>query len=475
MSKERASELLSRTGVFSGEPGPRFVHPRAPHSAPVTLRRDMAHAVSEVSAKLAAGASVSKEVLWGIGMALLVAGACREYGGRAIKPSPGGASGEGGVAGSGEPVAGSGEPDSAAQGGQGGAATGSAGDGGANPTGTGSAGEGGTSPWPLAEVCSKEPPPGCIADGWIPIQLRRPRSVAINTMKSWNGWHLLVSGAMTSSVAITWGDELDQKGWFCFDTVPHSARLAATSLTNDGVEWFSATDCGGLFVRRMIPGPSGAFQWADWTPHSLPSDDSFVLDVAASLAFDETNYLFIVDRGRVFESHRLGPEYAPFSAWQEVAAPQSRFVAAGRRADGRQQLYLVDDAGEPSTCIQSSTELGAAFEACSDFGSADVPPLVDIDAPYRVPEGSPVFAVDRDGFVWARFQDESGELGAWQPFRHSNQPGAFVSLAGATVPNSPEHSLRVVGITTAGSVFMTTRRGTAWGAWGYIDGPELPP
>ncbi|HEX6277331.1 MAG TPA: hypothetical protein VFZ53_30020 [Polyangiaceae bacterium] len=277
-----------------------------------------------------------------------------------------------------------------------------------------------------------------------------------------DGWHLLVSEDHGYATKINWGDDSTTVGWRCFDMVPYADRVAATSQTNDLAEFYAATQCGKLFVRRILPyGQNVA--WSHWTPFSLPTSRSFALDVAASMARSGTNYVFVIDRGRVFQRHRLGPD-AAFSDWKEVVAPKTQLLAAGLRADGRQQVFVVDYERQPWSCVQVSPEPGADFETCVDFASADVPPLVHITAPYRVLDGSPVFALDIDGTLWARFQNASGVFGAWQSFQQ-DAPGPFSSIAGAHAANSFNDLLRIAAITRSGSVYMKTRRGGVWGPW----------
>jgi hypothetical protein len=277
---------------------------------------------------------------------------------------------------------------------------------------------------------------------------------------------MLVSESGGHTLRITWGDDSTDVDWRCFDTVPYSNRVAGTNLTNDFTEWYATNDCGGLFARRITLF-QGVATWSQWAPFNLPTARSFVLDVATSLSPDGINYVFIIDRGRIFQRHRVGPQYAAFSAWKEVSGPESKLVGAGLRLDGRQQLFLLDDAGEPSTCIQISSALGADFDECVDFGSADVPELVHITAPYRVPEGSPVFALDVDGAVWVRFPDEYGGFDAWEPFEVA-PPEPLVSISGGGVPNWTGAPFRVAGVTRSGFVYMIVRRSGVWGTWSPV-------
>jgi hypothetical protein len=355
-----------------------------------------------------------------------------------------------------------------------GESSGGAGTGGAG-AGAGNGGAGGVEDddpvWPAPQFCSEERSivPECftVPLGGMPLSpLANPRHVGLNTVSTYGGWHLVVSENGGHTVRINWGDDTVDVDWRCFDTVPYADRLAGTNLTNDLSEWFVTTQCGDLYVRRIIAYLGGGV-WTQWTPFSLPTARSFVLDVATSLSAEGFNYVFIVDRGRVLQRHRLGTDNAAFSAWQEVAAPPSRLLAAGLRADGRQQLFLVNEAGDPSTCIQVSNKLGADFSECVDFGSADVPELVHIAAPYRVPGGSPVLALDVDGAVWVRFPDEYGGFDAWEPFEVA-PPEPLVSISGGGVPNWTGAPFRVAGVTRSGFVYMIVRRNGAWGTWSPV-------
>jgi hypothetical protein len=321
--------------------------------------------------------------------------------------------------------------------------------------------------WPEPDFCFEDHTiaPVCYT---IPLQgmplvaLQNPRHIALNTVTVWGGWQLVVTERNGHTIRTTWGDDNADVDWRCFDTVAYADRVAGTSMTNDWGEWFVTTECGGLFVRRLVlSGELGG--WGPWVPFSLPSARSFVQDIATSLAADGINYVFIVDRGRVYQRHRLGTESASFSAWDKVQAPTSERLAAGLRPDGRQQLFVLDENGEPFTCVQTSTELGAEFEACVDFDGDDVPQLTQIISPYRVAEGSPLLALDVDGMLWTRFQNGVGGYDDWQEFPVA-PPERLKSVAGGGLPLAGD-PLRVAAIAQGGSVYMIVRRDGAWGTW----------
>lgn len=435
---------------------------------------------------------------WVGGFAVLVASSCHDFGGHASYKASStgseagatGVAGHGGAPSSGNASAGSGDPDIPSEGGSvtlsggtGSAEAGSEGNGthqGGTQSGPG--GEGGVPtegagarphddpPWPVPDFCTADEPivPICyIGLGTTPAApLANPRHVAMNTINKWGGFHLIVSERGGHTIRITWGDDINQIDWRCFDTVPYANHLAGTTMTNDFSEWFATTDCGAVFARRLVP-YQGSTVWSPWAPFSLPAPGSFVLDIAASLAADGTNYVFVVDRGRVFQRHRVGTEAASFSPWAEVEAPQSTQLAAGLRLDGRQQLFLLDERGEPFTCIQKSSKLGAAFAGCVDFDGAAVPELIHVTAPYRVESGSPLLALDVEGAMWSRFQNDAGGFEPWQPFPVP-PPEPLVSIAGGGILNWTGAPLRVAGITRGGNVYVITRRDGAWGTWSLL-------
>lgn len=330
--------------------------------------------------------------------------------------------------------------------------------------------QGGGASSDIPSFCGQEETifPACFADprGYFPgIWLTSPRAIAIATEDMWAGFHIVVPQDLTSVVAITWGDDSGSVGWACFDIVPHPDRAAATSLSNDAPEIFVTTQCGQLYVRHYFADSSVA-SWGAWTPFSAPDVNSFIRDVALSESPEGVTHVYVVDRGRLFFRRRSDAmPYSAFGTWSALRTPASTRVAAGLRADGRQQLFALDLQGHPYTCIQSEAALGSAFEDCTDFGEDALPALTDIEAPYHVVDELPVFGLDNAGSLWLRELDTPDHYGHWVKFKPTDQPQPFIAIAAAGHLTWPGARLRLVAVGRNGSIYQTERIDDVWSAW----------
>jgi hypothetical protein len=238
----------------------------------------------------------------------------------------------------------------------------------------------------------------------------------------------------SNTVGIDWASAGIDDPWVvqmaCFDAVPAPARVAGTTLTNGNGEVFVTASCGLVYGRRI--GSDG--WWTPWLTVALPTPTSAASDVAVSIAPGGVNCLYIADSGTVFMRCRLDAASDPFAkydAWHEVATGAGSVVAAGTRADGRQQVFTIDADGHPLTTIQSELALASEFAAFSDFDSDGLPPLVDIEAPYGLP-ALEIYALDADGNVWTRKEVDTA-FTAWKTWAIGGTHGKFHGLAGGAV------------------------------------------
>jgi hypothetical protein len=268
-------------------------------------------------------------------------------------------------------------------------------------------------------------------------------------------------------IAMAWASEaggFPWTPWYCFDVVPYPERMAATPLMNSVPEVYVVTRCGYLYVRRQIV--EGTFNaWSHWTTFSLPSARSFVTDVALAVSDERVNHVYVADRGSVFMRHRdgLGP-YDPFSDWYELGFSDARVVAAGRRNDGRQTVFVLDAGGRPFERVQRSADLGAPFDPPVDFGAVDVPAFIDIEAAHET-QPLDVIAVDVQGVLWHRREDGSGAYSPWSSWPGPAPPERLVTIAASATRSVDAFPLLVFGVGESGAIYRSIRVYDEWGPW----------
>ena len=243
-----------------------------------------------------------------------------------------GSAGDGGSAGElAEPgIAGSPVVGAVGQGGS--AATGnSAGSGGQVPTvgGAGSSGTAGSVDTAGSSGAGGYPPGACQPGAPVVehcstfeyISVPSVQGIAILSVEQFaGGFELFISARGSSLLAQQWNrsppeQPEDWTSWLCFSSLPQPDRLAAHAMIDGILEVFATTLCGGLY-RHSEELSTG---WLLWVPVSLPSVGQAVTDVAISETADDTNVVYIADKGRVFARPRLGTEASsPYADWQEI-------------------------------------------------------------------------------------------------------------------------------------------------------------
>jgi hypothetical protein len=278
------------------------------------------------------------------------------------------------------------------------------------------------------------------------------------------GFTVFASKAGTQMIAVAWSHVQDLgswTNWLCFDAIPYPERMAATSLVNAAPEVFVTTGCGELYVRRLIPGVA----WSGWTRFGLPSARSFVTDVALAVSAEGVNHVYVADRGSVFLRHRVGFDtYAPFGPWQELGSSDVHVVAAGRRQDGRQMVFMLDANGLPLAQVQRSAEIGAPFDPGFDFDSDDVPKLVDIEATHGT-KPLDVLAVDAGGALWLRREEGSDGFTPWSAWPGPTPPEGLEAIAAGGLPSGAGSPLLVSAIGRSGATYRILRVNDIWETW----------
>jgi hypothetical protein len=310
--------------------------------------------------------------------------------------------------------------------------------------------------------------PECVSDpaGSFPIlPIPIATGVGIATQEdNGGGFHVFASKRGTHMIGVSWGDQAFASctPWLCFDAVPYPRRVAATALRNRVPEVFVTTDCGELYVRRLMADGT-LYAWSNWVSFGLPSSQSFVTDVATSS--EPVNHVYIADRGSVYTRHRLSADpYADFGPWQNVGFSDAQVVSAGLTDDGLQQVFVLDRAGRASSALQAPSELGVSFQSPFDFDSDAVPALVDIEA---VNGTTPldVLAVDVQGALWVRREQGAGIFTPWTPWPGALPPEGLVALAAAEVPRVPGATLVLVAVGRSGTTYRVRRVYGVWESW----------
>jgi hypothetical protein len=423
-----------------------------------------------------------------VGALLGAFGACRDFADYA--PSMGGGTGANATGGE-PPVGGAAGAESGGAGGNetGGAAGDAPGDGGM----AGNGGLAGDSPGGAPPDCRYDHTvvPECISQptpATPGVTVKNALSVAVAGVNYEDRFHLFASrnGTNTLGTAFTvFPDHVGWYGWWCFDAVPNPVRLAATTLTNDVPEVFVTTDCGGVYVRRYFPDLRA---WSPWVPLRLPSDVSFVTDVAISRSRgpNRENHLFVLDRGTVFTAMKGGDPYGPYGDWTRVATGAGSRIAAGMLypenpqipEGARHLLFTLDVRGRPFVSIQTTEGDLDSFEPWTDFDAERTLEfhLVDIDAPYNIDGALLVVGVDSDGAVWTREQVDS-DFGAWQKLTEVEPPQKLVTIAGASIPARVDDPLMLAAVAEGGEVYYTRQTKPAssgprvWEPWLTIPSP----
>ncbi|MET0795573.1 MAG: hypothetical protein ABW061_28905 [Polyangiaceae bacterium] len=229
--------------------------------------------------------------------------------------------------------------------------------------------------------------------------------------------------------------DADWQWWSCFDLVPQAQRSAAANLSDFSPEVYATSKAGALFVRHFY-----SDGWAPWEPHPLPNADSHADDVAAVGWPSPVLFLYVIDRGRVFVRHRANSNsLSQYRPWVEVRGPAGlRRIAALLRLDGKQQIFVTNEARQVFSAVQTESGLDAAFTEFTPFGGASAPTLDEITGGY-LKDGSGVLFGLSAGVVWSRVVN-ADSAGSWVPDAQGNAP----SLSTLVVGSWPGHQDPVI-------------------------------
>jgi hypothetical protein len=307
---------------------------------------------------------------------------------------------------------------------------------------------------------------------WFPnVSMPSAQGIMIlSTEQYGGGFQAFASKRGSSLVAQLWSTtpgEGDWTQWLCLDSLPEPDRMAGHSLLDGTLEVFATTTCGDLY-RRVVD--SGG--WLPWTPFGLPAVGQAVTDVAVSETADDTDVVYVADRGHIFARPRLGSERtSPYGAWREIlGASNAARVSGGLRSDRRQQVFMIDTSGAVLTAVQKNSALDSPFGDWSDFDSSQLSaPLVDIEAPLGGALPLEVYAVSSDGTLWQRTQnDDTGAFEPWRKWAGPSTPGALLSVSGAGLKLVSGSPLRLMVLTKTRHVYTIRRTADLWDDWRWF-------
>ena len=123
-------------------------------------------------------------------------------------------------------------------------------------------------------------------------------------------------------------------------------QIAAFIQTNAKPQVVVTSEAGMLYTRAVS---KSSDIWDGWTTIDLPAGVTEALDVDAAYDSEGNNQIFVVgDDGNLYARGRINKE--PDSAWKGweklTASGSIRKVTALRRADGTEQAFLIDSAGD---------------------------------------------------------------------------------------------------------------------------------
>jgi hypothetical protein len=290
---------------------------------------------------------------------------------------------------------------------------GAAGDGGATGGGGGQAGASGDG----GSGGTIEPEPAC--EHGQTFDPQQPFS-ALAASRGPDGT-MRVYAALPGSNRLAMSSQLEADGplWSpleCFGAVSQPERLAATELSDGSALVLASTRTGGLLTRR---GSGNIETFSSWSSLDLPSPTSLVQDVAATRGAEQRNYLYVVDRGRVFYRSTSSAEAASaYTAWSDLGVSDVRRLAATVLPSLAQIVILLGTDGTLGYAYQNAPTAGAPFSAVKPFPLAAPANTIDLECAQQRDQGVMAWVLDAQGQVRATSLpiDDSPSSSAWEPW-----------------------------------------------------------
>ncbi|MES1173865.1 MAG: hypothetical protein ABUL62_06005 [Myxococcales bacterium] len=258
--------------------------------------------------------------------------------------------------------------------------------------------------------------PGCFGHNSTtsPIAFAAPNSLAASLLQGGGGFMLYATHPTLNSVSIRYSDPTQSvwADWLCFDGLPQPQRIAAVNLTGEFLlpEIYVTTAQGRLFARRYYSTVDG---WTQWEELTLPTASSRAIDVAGVGAPSPMLFMYIIDRDQIFMRHKLTSDgHSAYGRWALVGTPASaKHVCAVVRSDNKQQVFVLDDAGNVHTSVQLDVAPDSAFQDFEPLTDGSTLRFSELRCGYST-DGSPAIFGLSNGALWTRLQS-AGAWGLW--------------------------------------------------------------
>jgi hypothetical protein len=215
--------------------------------------------------------------------------------------------------------------------------------------------------------------------------------------------------------------------WGCFDQLLRPRRIAATNLSDHGIEVYAIAQ-GRLEARQLH---DEIAVWSPWSSLSLPSA-SGAQDIAA-LGYPqvEETELYLAGDSQLYRRQRFSSDpYATLGPWTEFADEALRAVAVGLTPEGERWVVGVTASGELLATNSESNE----NVAMSTFGSIG-DGAIDIAAGYEADLALFFLAAAVDGGVWRRDMPSGDD--EWHQLKGAQPPKIQAITVASSSGNAP--------------------------------------
>jgi hypothetical protein len=207
--------------------------------------------------------------------------------------------------------------------------------------------------------------------------------------------------------------------------------------------------------------------WSSWQPHGSPPDGLLVEPVAAQRSADGRIEVFAVDdKGRMWNVRQTSPD-SGYSGWNDFGTPGVALTdrpALARSADGRLELFAVGADGalyhQWETAVGTLTWSGWVSEGHPSATGLSDHPVLAASADGRLE----LFVTGNDGNLWHRWQTQaSNGWSQWVPTR----PDPGTAGAAPDVRASGDGRLELFVVGADGDLWHSwqTKASNGWSSW----------
>ncbi len=231
-------------------------------------------------------------------------------------------------------------------------------------------------------------------------------------------------------------------------------RMALAGVTPSGEIWLR---------EQIVPGVNTYSNWVRLSGAPGPIGRA----VMARNASNQLQIFATTHQGQIFYRSQLSPGSRQWSGWTQLSfSGKLRSIAAVNRADGRVELFGVNDAGQAWRAAQTNSAgtTWTAFSRLNGFG------VTAIAAARNASGNLELFGLDAGGGVWRRRESSAGVWPDW-----SAMPAK--TLARVTAEIRADGRVQLVGVDNLSNLWQTsqTTPGSAtYTAWMPMDGQLRP-